>query len=62
VQTLKNDLAISKGSQFDIEIFRREALEMNEGSWAVHTGICGLLDSVRDVCDRMYKNEEIIAQ
>ena len=35
---------------------------MNEGSWAVHTGLCGLLDSVQDVCDRMYNNEEIIAQ
>ncbi len=53
---------VSKGLQFDIEIFRKEALEMNEENWVVHTSFCGLLDSIRDFCNRMYNDEEIIAQ
>jgi hypothetical protein len=60
VGTLQNDLVVSRSSKFDVEIFRRVALEINEEALVIHNNFCKLLDSVQDLYSHLVNNQEII--
>ncbi len=59
---MQDDLIMSKNSQFDVEIFRRDALKINEEALIVHKSFSELLDSVQDIYSHLVNNEETINQ